>query len=1147
MSRSHMAHLAVLLGFLLAVTPAIAQELTTGTIAGKVTDQTGRPIGGAVIICTSQFGTRTAETDASGHYIVPFLRPASYTVRVEAPGGFTTVIQNDVVVSLNSRTASDFTLEPGTTETITVTGKTPLVDPQSTSTGTNIKYDEFANSVPLGRSFTDTYAVAAGVVSGQGTGQGNSSIGGASGLENAYLIDGVNVTNTGYGGIGAYNIVYGSLGTGVTSEFLDEVQIKTGGFEAEYGQALGGIVNTIVKSGTNDFKGSVAWYGKFGSLSPDRDQANLSTGSTGIVNEDVQDFAFSFGGPIKKDKLFFFVALNPVYTSNDLRTQDVINPAFAAASSCSGGSQCESVFDEMLSSNAFGVPFSQAFPTAGSDVTRNRNAYNYAMKFSWMASPRHQVEFTFFGDPAEGASGAQRGSALRTTDFALGGGQSEIKYGSHNQAVKWNAVFTPRFFMEAQVAHHDGQFRETSVLNDNQFIDLRNTQEFIRGATSYDPGTGSVPFTVNPVATQRGGVGFISNQDDENLQLSMKFTNVFGRHELRYGVQYDDISYRETPSYTGPSMDVQLPVSDPLTGAPVDADLNGVQDTISVPSVGGGVVEVRNGIGTDPTVAYDSANRFRVVRAQMGPELPPTSANELNFFVQDTWQVHPRVTVKAGLRYTTEKMEGTGSFTMPFGTQVLSFGPFSQRIYTAGTTTFSPSSYTFDGNWAPRLGVSWDVLANGKSRLYAHYGRYFQRVPNDLAVRAFSNEVALSLQEFDDRGLTTPRVLGNIPNCDDGVGGPTPCDVVSPAFIQGLDPTTIVNDTKLPYEDELSAGFAFETGANSSFEVRTIFRTQGRVLEDVQVNAAEQILNFYYGYAYGYPYDPFGGSTGTPMSTTFPFAPFGAYQLANPGDDAVPAGGQFGFGSPERKYQAIEFIYTKRYTDNWSLYANYRYARLKGNYEGLFRNDNGQSDPNLSSVYDFPNTPLMAGQYTSGSLPTDSTHVLHVYPSYTFGNKLRVGANLSWISGVPRTSLLAHPVYQNSGEIPGIDPVYAYWADDGGGSLELRTTPDLSVALTDPDAFSGRVFLYSYTPVKRGNLGRTPGLVTLDLHADYPIQFGKSRLSLMIDVFNALGSQDATGYVDTVEFSAGVTDPDYLKPAAFQAPRSWRLAARWDF
>src|SRR6266446_4254846 len=208
MTRTAFSWAALLLLVLATVTPALAQELTTGTIAGKVSDPTGRGIPGAVIIATSQFGTRTAETDANGAFILPFLRPGTYTVRAEAPGGFTTVIRNDVGVGLNQKTSLDFTLEPGKTETVTVSGQAPLVDVTSTSTSTNIKY----------------------------------------------------------GGIGAYNINYGSLGTGVTSEFLDEVQIKTGGFEAEYGQALGGIINTIVKSGTNDFKGSVGWYASPGSL-----------------------------------------------------------------------------------------------------------------------------------------------------------------------------------------------------------------------------------------------------------------------------------------------------------------------------------------------------------------------------------------------------------------------------------------------------------------------------------------------------------------------------------------------------------------------------------------------------------------------------------------------------------------------------------------------------------------------------------------------------------------------------------------------------------------------------------------------------------------------------------------------------------------
>ena len=92
-----------------------------------------------------------------------------------------------------------------------------------------------------------------------------------------------------------------------------------------------------------------------------------------------------------------------------------------------------------------------------------------------------------------------------------------------------------------------------------------------------------------------------------------------------------------------------------------------------------------------------------------------------------------------------------------------------------------------------------------------------------------------------------------------------------------------------------------------------------------------------------------------------------------------------------------------------------------------------------------------------------------------------------------------------------------------------------------------RYFLQSYTPVKRGNLGRTPSTATLDLHADYPLHFEKSQLSLMFDVFNVMNSQKATGFDDNVEITAGVTDPDYGKTTAYQLPRSLRLAARWSF
>src|SRR5882672_5907947 len=406
MTRTAFSWAALLLLVLATVTPALAQELTTGTISGKVSDPTGRGIPGAVIIATSQFGTRTAETDANGAYILPFLRPGTYTVRAEAPGGFTTVIRNDVGVGLNQKTSLDFTLEPGKTETVTVSGQAPLVDVTSTSTSTNIKYGDFANSVPLGRAFTDTYAVAAGVVSGLGTGQGNYSIGGASGLENTYIIDGVNVTNTGYGGIGAYNINYGSLGTGVTSDFLDEVQIKTGGFEAEYGQALGGIINTIVKSGTNDFKGTVAWYAHPGSFQTGRVLPTLDSPANGYtIQENINDFAFSLGGPIKKDKLFYFIAYNPVLRTVQRRAQvGSVNPEAVAFA---GG--LTAPFDETTATgfgSRDGLSYDlNAFPSSAGTLDRKRNSNNYAVKFTWQMTTKQALDLTLFGDPNNGDAG----------------------------------------------------------------------------------------------------------------------------------------------------------------------------------------------------------------------------------------------------------------------------------------------------------------------------------------------------------------------------------------------------------------------------------------------------------------------------------------------------------------------------------------------------------------------------------------------------------------------------------------------------------------------------------------------------------------------------------------------------------------------
>ena len=138
----------------------------------------------------------------------------------------------------------------GLTETVQVSSASPVIDTSSTTIGANIDSD-LLSRLPVGRRFSDTLYVAPGVSTGGTVGEANPSISGGSGLENQYVVDGVNITNQGYGALGSYSIVFGSLGNGTPFDFMKEVQVKTGGYEAEYGQATGGVVNVVTKSGTN--------------------------------------------------------------------------------------------------------------------------------------------------------------------------------------------------------------------------------------------------------------------------------------------------------------------------------------------------------------------------------------------------------------------------------------------------------------------------------------------------------------------------------------------------------------------------------------------------------------------------------------------------------------------------------------------------------------------------------------------------------------------------------------------------------------------------------------------------------------------------------------------------------------------------------
>ncbi len=257
--------LFVVASLMLMTLPVAAQlnSAVRGSLGGLVFDATGSVLPNAEVTITGPQGEYKSKTDSMGRYVAQDLVPGSYTVKVEVPGFKTYVSQRNQVVA-GATSSLDVHLEMGAvSDTVTVEAGAVQIDTESTALSTPLT-DQLYQSLPLARNVSGLFALAPGVVSGGATDTQNNgtnpSIGGASGLENLYLVDGVNVTDQAFGGFGTYNRYWGALGTGVNLAFIKEVDIKTTAFEPSYGKAAGGIIEIVTKSGSNAYHGAIAAY-----------------------------------------------------------------------------------------------------------------------------------------------------------------------------------------------------------------------------------------------------------------------------------------------------------------------------------------------------------------------------------------------------------------------------------------------------------------------------------------------------------------------------------------------------------------------------------------------------------------------------------------------------------------------------------------------------------------------------------------------------------------------------------------------------------------------------------------------------------------------------------------------------------------------
>jgi hypothetical protein len=543
-----------------------------------------------------------------------------------------------------------------------------------------------------------------------------------------------------------------------------------------------------------------------------------------------------------------------------------------------------------------------------------------------------------------------------------------------------------------------------------------------------------------------GGIGSYE-QGNRSLskQYHVKSTNIFKSNSLKYGFQYDDANYAQLNQRTGPTF--KAPDGrQTATGASIDI--------IPAPEVPSGKV-------------------WRVTRANFNVERS-TPQTYWNFFVQDQLQLG-RVTINPGIRYEQEKMSGT-----------------------------IIKDWELKNNWAPRIGVTYDASGDGRTKIYGNYGRFYARIPNDLAARALSADDSFTRGDYYDANLTQVVPEG------------VPAAGVTRHFIlAGVGADTIDPDAKLTYTNEVVFGIDREIMRNTTFGVRYVFRNMPQVLEDI-ANCPMV--------AYELP-------------QTSAICGSVEYILTNPKSSIpVAAGTEFlgaHFDDPVHKYNSLEFMLNRRGA-NWSTMSSYRFSRLRGNFEGFFRDDNGQSDPAISSLYDFPtNDPSYAPFYASlqagdirflgdknGILPLDRPHQVKLYGNYAWTSGLNVGAGVNLSSGRPFTPFAANPNYGSDGEIP--------TAARGSGIQTID-----------------------------GFLKRSPFESQVDLQASYAIRTGgERRVTFLADVFNLFNQRRVLYYSQNTQLDNNVPNPDYGKPVdtnlsgnppRFQTPFNMRVGVRFEF
>jgi len=1030
-SRLGLTTLAIIAG---SGVVAYAQDSTTGAIAGTVSGPGGELIAGAKVVLDGGRGQVVRVTDANGTFKASGLIPGLYKISVTA-AGFESATKLTAPASINTLSPVRVTMSKAASAVVEVVATAQTLDTTTQTSGTTFT-SETVTSLPLGRAFSSVVNLAPGV-SSSGIDSNNPSMGGSSGLENAYVIDGVNTTGTGYGANGSYSIIYGSLGTGINTDFISEVQVKTFGLDAEFGGTTGGMVNAVTKTGDNTFKGQVFGYFDLDSLQardkvpPIQDPSLTITPS--FDGSSRTELGFTVAGPLIKDKLFYFVGFNPI-------RQEVKR------------SQVDS-----------------RRANYGRQATTKSQTDSYYVKLNWAIANNQGLEFSVFGDPGKNPAGPQRLVEQQNDAVTW----VALEYGGTSYSLKYNGVFFNDLLVEAQASQAKSKFK--AILDGSANSHFR----------VIDSNNGQVVF---------GGPGSMENAEDKNTQYSFKVTKTFGDFELKAGYETQKLEHAGGFSYQGTPGQVdghtaqtwqQLNSSGALVSASNPGANGGAYTTGALVSRLGYVINpaliVAAPTPTNPNAGTTAPSNigyfYRVSRARYTPALMETTAPWSAYFIQGKYSLANRLFIKAGFRWDEEDMQGK-----------------------AKTYKFKAADAM-----APRISVTWDPEGDGKNKIYAFYGKYFEKVPLDLAVRSLSQEIGTSRSDWMTLSADGSRLSNPIQSGTSIIGANPYTGAISdirPASSSAMSHytgsagflTPVMPGTKLPFTNEYVLGWDTQVREGLTVSNRLIYRNLGRALEDMGVDGGNEL----------------------------------PYYIANPGENSDGIAAQAlaldpnlvngnhtaNWPKPVRDYWAYE-VDVNYHSKRMAAFFNLRLSRLEGNYEGLFRNDNGQSDPNITSLYDFSLEYLktqeggigrgLAGteQYARGPLPNDRAVIANAGFTYNWDNGFSSSVLAKFQTGTPLSSFYGLADYDNAGELP------------VGG---------------------------------RGASGRTPNTLAFDYSGQYMLKLaGSKRLTFRADVFNVFNVHRPTRFDQNLDVSFGVDNGNYGNVLNYQTSRRVRVGIKFEF